>query len=153
MKIIETNPNDIEVQPIIEALSIELEKRFGSSGKNSFQGWKENDLKYVFVKCILDNEVVGCGALRPLSNEIGEIKRMYSKYNRKGIGKEILAYLENKAINLGYSKIHLETRKLNKEACSFYLKNNYEVIENYGVYLNNELALCFGKNLINQVKK
>lgn len=149
MRIIETSPNDPEVQPLIEALSNNLESRFGSSGKNSFQNWEFDNSQYVFVKCIIENEVVGCGALRPLSNEIAEIKRMYSKYSRKGIGNQILSYLENKAMNLGFSKIYLETRKLNAEACSFYLKNNYDVIPNYGKYVNNNLAICFGKNLIN----
>ncbi|HRG18723.1 MAG TPA: GNAT family N-acetyltransferase [Flavobacterium lutivivi] len=149
MRIIETSPNDFEVHPLIEALSNNLESRFGSSGKNSFQNWEFDNSQYVFVKCIIENEVVGCGALRPLSNEIAEIKRMYSKYSRKGIGNQILLYLENKAMNLGFSKIYLETRKLNAEACSFYLKNNYVVIPNYGKYVNNNLAICFGKNLIN----
>lgn len=145
--IIETNPDDIEVEPLIEALSAELEQRFGSSGKNSFQEWDESNKQFVFVKAILDNEVVGCGAIRPISNEIAEIKRMYAKYNRQGIGKAVLDYLENKASLLGYKEVWLETRRINHEACAFYLKYHYQEIPNYGKYIGNEKAICFGKSL------
>ena len=92
--------------------------------------------------------MVGCGAIRPLSNEVAELKRMYSKYNRKGIGKGVFVYLENKAIELGYKEIWLETRRLNYEACTFYIKNNYKEISNYGKYIGNEKATCFGKKFI-----
>lgn len=148
LQIIETKPTDIEVQPLIEALSTELEKRFGSSGKNSFQDWEMKNRKFVFVKAFLANETVGCGAIRPISNKIAELKRMYSRYYRKGIGKQVLIYLENKAKELGYQEIWLETRKLNQEACNFYLKNGYKLITNFGKYAGNEEAICFGKKII-----
>lgn len=150
IQIIETEPKDIEVIPLIEELSAELGKRFGNTGKNSFQEWNEESPKSVFVKAILTNEVVGCGAIRPISNDIAELKRMFSKYNRKGIGEKVLNYLENKAKELEYKEIWLETRKLNQEACAFYLKNGYKEISNYGKYVGNEKAICFGKSITNE---
>ena len=64
-----------------------------------------------------------------------------------GIGIKILIFLENKAKELEYKEIWLETRKRNTEACNFYLKNGYKQIENYGKYVNNNEAICFGKNI------
>ncbi len=145
VQIIETEPTDKEVEPLIEALSTELGQRFGDTGKNSFNEWVKEDSKSVFVKAILNEEAVGCGAIRPISDDIAELKRMYSRYNRKGIGKTVLDYLENKAKKLGYKEIWLETRKLNQEACAFYTKNNYVQIPNFGKYVGNEKAICFGK--------
>ncbi|WP_313386216.1 GNAT family N-acetyltransferase [Chishuiella sp.] len=150
IKIIETSPTDYEVIPLIELLSNELEQRFGSSGKNSFIDWDNECKKSIFVKVYINNEIVGCGAFRPISNEIAELKRMYAKYPRKGIGEIILNYLEEKAKSLDYITIWLETRKLNHEACQFYLKNGYQKIENYGKYIGNDKAICFGKKLINK---
>lgn len=152
LKIIETKPNDIDVEPLIEALSIELEQRFGSSGKNSFQEWDDTDTRFVFVKAMQGNEVIGCGAIRPISNEVAEIKRMYAKYNRQGIGKAVLDYLENKALSLGYKEVWLETRRLNHEACAFYLKHHYQEIPNYGKYIGNEKAICFGNDLTSKTQ-
>jgi GNAT superfamily N-acetyltransferase len=145
IQIIETKPSDNEAAPLIEALSAELGQRFGDTGKNSFKEWDAENSKSIFVKAILIDEAVGCGAIRPISDNIAELKRMYSKYSRKGIGKAVLDYLENKAKEFGYKEIWLETRKLNQEACAFYLKNNYIQIPNFGKYAGNEKAICFGK--------
>jgi GNAT superfamily N-acetyltransferase len=143
IKIIETQPIDNDVEPLIEALSIELGQRFGDTGKNSFQEWDAENSKSIFVKALLMEEAVGCGAIRPISDDIAELKRMYSKYNRKGIGKIVLDYLENRAKELDYKEIWLETRKLNQEACDFYLKNGYTKIPNFGKYIGNDKAICF----------
>ncbi len=147
LQMIVTKPTDFQVVPLIEALSNELGLRFGDTGKNSFQQWDDGNEKFVFIKAICNDEVVGCGAIRPISDEIAEVKRMYSKYNRQGIGKSVLIFLENKARELGYKEIWLETRKLNLEACSFYVKNGYKEIPNFGKYVGKENAICFGKLL------
>ena len=141
------NPTDEKVLPIIEELSANLYLRFGSDGRNSFTDWENNNSKYVFAIAEIDNEIVGCGAIRPISETIGEVKRMYSKYPGKKIGQTILAFLENKAKTTGYSDLILETRVKNQEATHFYIKQDYKVIPNYGKYRDRPEAICFGKSL------
>jgi N-acetylglutamate synthase-like GNAT family acetyltransferase len=114
-----TNPNE-KVAAIIDELSANLYLRFGSDGKNSFTDWQQNNSKYVFVVAEINNEIVGCGAIRPISETVGEVKRMYSKYPRKKIGKTILAFLEDIASKSGYEELILETRIKNTEATHFY---------------------------------
>ncbi|OXA80785.1 Acetyltransferase (GNAT) family protein [Flavobacterium aquidurense] len=142
-----TNPNDEKVLAIIEELSANLYLRFGSDGKNSFTDWEYNDSKFIFAIAEIDNEIVGCGAIRPISENIGEVKRMYSKYPGKKIGQTILAFLENKAKATGYTDLILETRVKNQEASQFYKKQDYNVIPNYGKYTDRPEAICFGKSL------
>jgi GNAT superfamily N-acetyltransferase len=141
-----TNPNE-KVAAIIDELSANLYLRFGSDGKNSFTDWQQNNSKYVFVVAEIKNEIVGCGAIRPISETVGEVKRMYSKYPRKKIGKTILAFLEDIASKSGYEELILETRIKNIEATQFYEKQNYKVIPNYGKYIDRPEAICFGKSL------
>ncbi|MDW8849143.1 GNAT family N-acetyltransferase [Flavobacterium sp. MMLR14_040] len=141
-----TNPNE-KVAAIIDELSANLYLRFGSDGKNSFTEWQQNNSKYVFVVAEINNEIVGCGAIRPISETVGEVKRMYSKYPRKKIGKTILAFLEGIASKSGYEELILETRIKNTEATQFYEKQNYKVIPNYGKYKDRPEAICFGKFL------
>jgi N-acetylglutamate synthase-like GNAT family acetyltransferase len=141
-----TNPNE-KVAAIIDELSANLYLRFGSDGKNSFTDWQQNNSKYVFVVAEINNEIVGCGAIRPISETVGEVKRMYSKYPRKKIGKTILAFLEDIASKSGYEELILETRIKNTEATQFYEKQNYKVIPNYGKYKDRPEAICFGKSL------
>lgn len=141
------NPSDEKVAAIIEELSINLYLRFGSDGKNSFTDWEYNNSKFVFVIANLDNQIVGCGAIRPISDTIGEVKRMYSKFPGKKIGQSILAFLEDKAKEIGYTDLILETRVKNQEAIQFYQKQGYKTIPNYGKYIDRPEAICLGKSL------
>ncbi|MBZ4036661.1 GNAT family N-acetyltransferase [Flavobacterium sp. 17A] len=141
------NPNEKEALEIIEQLSINLFSRFGSDGKNSFTDWKNDDLKFVFVVAKINNKIVGCGAIRPIDENTGEIKRMYATLPRKGIGQTILNFLESKAKDIGYSNLILETRVKNNEAIQFYKNKGYEVIPNYGKYIDRPEAICLGKSL------
>lgn len=142
-----TNPDDEKATQIIEELSQNLFLRFGSDGKNSFTDWKNDNKKFIFVLAEMDTEIVGCGALRPISENIGEIKRMYAKYSGKKIGNTILGFLEEKAKQLNYTQLILETRLKNTEAVPFYKKQGYDVIPNYGKYINRPEAICLGKSL------
>lgn len=142
-----SNPNDPSTHSIIEELSQNLYDRFGSDGKNSFTDWEYNNSKYIFVVAELNNEIVGCGAIRPISEKRGEVKRMFAKYPRKSIGQSILAFLETKAKELNYEELVLETRVKNEEACSFYLNSNYIKTPNYGKYADRLDAACFQKTL------
>ncbi|HSD08249.1 GNAT family N-acetyltransferase [Flavobacterium sp.] len=141
------NPDDENVIVIIEELSANLYRRFGSDGRNSFNDWKQNNPKYIFVIAEIDNKIVGCGAIRPITEKVGEVKRMFSKYPGKKIGQTILSYLENKGREVGYEELVLETRIQNEEAKRFYLKSNYKTIANYGKYVDRPEAICFGKFL------
>jgi len=141
------NPNNEKVLAITEELSENLYLRFGSDGKNSFQDWENENSKFVFVVAEINSEIVGCGAIRPIDQNIGEVKRMYAKYPGKKIGQTILGFLENEAVNLGYTNLVLETRVKNESAVQFYQKQGYKVIPNYGKYTDRPEAICLEKSL------
>ncbi len=145
--IVTINPDDKKAFEITEELSANLLMRFGSSGKNSFTDWQPDNSKFVFVIAELNNEIVGCGAFRPIDENTAEVKRMYSKLPQKKIGTSILTFLEEKAKNIGFTNLVLETRVKNHEAVQFYTKHKYQVIPNYGKYINRPEAICFGKSL------
>ena len=141
------NPDDEKVLAITEELSENLYIRFGSDGKNSFQDWENENSKFVFVVAEINTEIVGCGAIRPIDTTTGEVKRMYAKYPGKKIGQTILDFLENKALNLGYTNLILETRVKNESAIQFYQKQGYKIIPNYGKYTDRPEAICLEKSL------
>ncbi|WDF59012.1 GNAT family N-acetyltransferase [Flavobacterium sp. KACC 22758] len=142
------NPDDEKATSILEELSSNLYLRFGSDGRNSFTDWQNNNAKFVFVTAELNNEIIGCGAIRPIEGNIGEVKRMYSKFRGKKIGQTILAFLEKEAKKIGFTELVLETRVKNLEAVEFYKKQQYNIIPNYGKYIDRPEAICFGKSLI-----
>lgn len=149
MIIIETSPSIPDAVKLIDELSTTLETITGSSGRNSFSSDDVSTSRSAFVIAYDDNnKAVGCGAIRPIDKNIAEIKRVYARTQAKGIGTEILRYLEEKAKKLGYHMLWLETRIINKKAVSFYEKNGYHRIKNYGKYINNSKAVCFEKLLL-----
>ncbi|EKQ57214.1 GNAT family N-acetyltransferase [Clostridium sp. Maddingley MBC34-26] len=149
MRIIETQPNTQDAISLMEQLSNSLEVITGDSEKNSFN---LNDVcvpRSLFVVAYNEGgEAIGCGAIRPINEEVAEVKRMFAKIKEIGVGSEILQYLENQAQKLGYSALWLETRLINKRAVSFYEKRGYHRISNYGKYVNKPEAICFEKNII-----
>jgi ribosomal protein S18 acetylase RimI-like enzyme len=72
---------------------------------------------------------------------------MYTRKSNCGIGKKILVFLENEEKKYGYKIIRLETRKRNINDVNFYANNGYKIIQNYGKYINNNMAVCFEKQL------
>lgn len=148
MRIIETQPNIQDAVDLMEELSKSLELITGDSGKSSFNS---NDVcvpRSLFVVAYDEyGEAIGCGAIRPINEDVAEVKRMFAKTKKRGVGSEILHYLEKQAQNLGYSTLWLETRVVNKRAVSFYEKRGYYRIPNYGKYVNRPEAVCFAKNI------
>ena len=90
---------------------------------------------------------VGCGALRPYTQTIGELKRMYARPGTRGVGAAILAHLEELARGWGYRALWLETGRENTAAIAFYARHGYEPVPNFGPYAGRANAVCFGKNL------
>lgn len=150
MKITKSEPWSKDAIILIEELSKTLEKITGDNGKNSFNHKDVCVPRSLFVVAYDHEEkAVGCGAFRPINEEVAEVKRMFSKEESTGVGGEILSYLEKEAYNMGYSKIWLETRIVNERAVAFYKKRGYNQIANYGKYIGNEKAICFEKILKN----
>jgi len=96
-----------------------------------------------------DEKPVGCGAVRELTADVMEVKRMFTlpDYRKRGIAKEILAELEKWSKELGYRKCVLETGKRQPEAIDLYLKRGYSRIANYGQYVGVDNSVCFEKEL------
>ncbi|HBU6130041.1 GNAT family N-acetyltransferase [Enterobacter sp. 168J2] len=138
-----------ESQRLIDNLSSELAAITGDRGTRHFNADAMMAERTLWVVAKNDNgDAVGCGALRPLSEQIAELKRMYSDRSEPGIGQALLAFLEASAQRLGYGEIWLETRKVNRRAVNFYERNGYSVIDNYGPYIGRQEAVCFAKKFM-----
>jgi hypothetical protein len=149
MRIIKKNPNEPDAVVLMDELSKSLELITGDSGKNSFNSEDVCVPRSLFVIAYDDNgQAVGCGGIRPINQSIAEVKRMFAKVKAKGVGTEILSYIETQAREMGYSTLQLETRLINERAISFYKSRGYQCIPNYGKYVNNPKAICFEKRII-----
>ena len=102
-----------------------------------------------FLIAYVDGSPIGCGGLRQHSPGVGEIKRMYVEPGARklGIGRAILRALEQRARELGYPTLRLETGARQPEAISLYESEGYYPIEPYGFYRDSPLSRCFEKHL------
>jgi ribosomal protein S18 acetylase RimI-like enzyme len=149
MEIRETHANHPDAIRLVNELSVILEELTGASGKNSFDPDDTYLPRALFVVAYNEKqEAIGCGAIRPLTQEIAEVKRMYAKSRTQGVGTKILSYLEIQAQRYGYTYLRLETRLINTQAVSFYEKSGYHRIPNYGKYKNKSEAVCFEKCIL-----
>jgi len=92
---------------------------------------------------------VGCVAVRPLGEEICEMKRLFVKPAHRGrkVGRELALAIIEEAKRLGYKAMRLDTVVAMKEASSLYKALGFQPIDAY--YYNPlrgamyfELKLC-----------
>ena len=93
-----SDPFSSESHRLIEMLSAELAAITGDSGKSNFTVEAMNDDKALWVLAKnTHGEAIGCGAIRPITQNIAELKRMFSDRSVPGVGGALLTFLETSA--------------------------------------------------------
>ena len=138
-----------ESMAMLARLTAELAARYNDDGVGDFRPEDLDQQGSGFLVGRWDTIAVACGAYRPLESDIGEIKRMYvdPAYRGKGIGRKLLAVLEERARLAGYARIWLETGTRQPEAVKLYESTGYRRIEPYGFYRWDPRSICFEKLL------
>jgi GNAT superfamily N-acetyltransferase len=82
-----------------------------------------------------DEETMAGGALRRLSDEVGEIERMWTAplARGRGYGRRVLAVLEAAALDYGYRTLRLKAAPSQAAALALYRSVGYEPSESPGV--------------------
>ncbi|SEW18278.1 GNAT family N-acetyltransferase [[Clostridium] fimetarium] len=127
---------------------------------NHIVGCEENRLQYIQynkledihdVIIVYDEAIpIGCASFKLFGNDIAEVKRVFIKeeYRGKGISKELLNLIEERAKEKGFKKLILESGEPLVQAMSLYKKSGYVIIENYGQYKCMKDSICMGKTII-----
>jgi GNAT superfamily N-acetyltransferase len=87
----------------------------------------------LFLRVRDADTVVGCGAARRLEARVGEVKRMWIDPGARGrgLGRRLLAALEDAARDLGYDRLRLDTHEVLVEAIGLYESRGYRRIGRY----------------------
>jgi len=150
IKVTVENPFDAICVELVRELSAELGPLYGTDGTALFSPADVTIPRAAFVVAWLNDEAVGCGALRPMDDDsIAEVKRMYVRPAARGngISRKILTKLEELAAEFKYAALQLETGNLQTEAISLYASSGYVRIDCYEPYVDNPYSICYEKRL------
>jgi putative acetyltransferase len=128
--------------PIIKKLVIETLAEFGATGsgfassdkelQDMYQAYQADNKRFYVVE--MDGEVLGCGGVAPLDGEensgICELRKMYfdAKLRGQGAGKKLIDLCIEKATQIGFHTMYLETIPEMKIAQGLYKSRGFEYL-------------------------
>lgn len=139
-------------RPLTDAQADELRERYGGwEGAGSEPEPELFDDPYgCFLVARLDGKPVGCaGICRCEGESTAELRRMYvaPEARRLGIARALMTALEEKARELDYAILRLETGPEQPEAVLLYETGGFGVIPNFGPYTAQRRSICMEKPL------
>ena len=128
------DPRDPDAQRCLRAYEAELASRF-DAGFDPAQSISATDEEMtppagLFLVATIDGEPAGCGALKFHGDAPAEIKRMWVAPSARGLGlgRQILAQLEERAKENGARVLRLETNRALREAIGMYRSAGYREV-------------------------
>jgi ribosomal protein S18 acetylase RimI-like enzyme len=147
LRVVHVDPDHADARRVVAQLDAALAAITGDSGAASFDPQDCRGALACFVLAYAaDGSAVGCGAVRALAGDIGELKRMYARPG-SGAGAYLLAALEQYAAACGYRHLWLSTRRVNARAVAFYERHGYAPVAPYGRYVGRAASICLGRRL------
>jgi putative acetyltransferase len=98
-----------------------------------------------------DEALAGCGALKELTPEHGEIKSMHTALAHRGMGvaTQLLAHILNEARARGYQRVSLETGSMAAfaPARALYSRFGFQVCPPFAQYREDPYSVCMTLDL------
>ena len=139
-------------RPLTDAQAEELRVRYGGWEGAGSEPEPElfEDPDGHFIVARLDGSPIGCaGICRCEGKQTAELRRMYVApgARRAGVARTLMTALEEKARELGYRTLRLETGPEQPEAVHLYETGGFTVIHNFGPYTGQRRSICMEKPL------
>src|SRR5205807_2406450 len=140
-----------DAQTLIARLNAELTERYPKAEDRHFElaEGQVSEGRGVFLVARMNGDPIGCGALRQLDPVTGELKRMYVAPDARGngVGRRVLAELEQHARSLGLRRLVLETGDRQHEAIALYNGAGFTRVPCFGEYAGSAVSICLEKDL------
>ncbi len=142
-------PDTPDALSLITELQTHLESFYPPESRHGFSVEKLLAEGVPFFVLRADGIPAGCGAIKLVGSEYGELKRMYVRpsYRGSGFGKLMIDHLAEYARLHTIMVLRLETGIYQHEAIGLYERVGFVRIPPFGPYTNDPLSLCYEKQL------
>jgi len=136
---------------LVDAMVTEMDQLYGQPpGGGVGSGASPSDFTPptgAFLVIYAGGKPVAGGGLKRDDDGVAEIKRMYvvPAARRQGLGRQLLEALEDRARELGYARIRLDTGPRQPHAQAMYERAGYHPIDNYN---GNSMAAFWGEKIL-----
>ena len=140
-------PDAADARALIAELDAHLEPLYP---RKSRHGYSVEQLLAEAVAFFLVRESglpAGCGGIKLVGSEYGEVKRMYVRpqFRGRGLAKLMLNYLTDHARAQGIGIVRLETGIHQRAAIELYERAGFRRIPPFGDYQEDPLSRCYEK--------
>ncbi|MCQ6268154.1 GNAT family N-acetyltransferase [Fictibacillus sp. WQ 8-8] len=115
----------------------------------NLEGLRKPDI--TFWSAWEDGELLGCGALKELDRQHGEIKSMRtsSLHLRKGVARRMLEHIQEEAKQRGYRRLSLETGSMEafEPARRLYASFGFQTCKPFAEYIEDPNSVFMTKDL------
>lgn len=142
-------PDTPDAKLLILELQTHLESFYPPESRHGFSVQKLIAENVAFFVLRADGQPAGCGGVKLVGRDYGELKRMYVRPQFRGsrFGQKILDHLAGHARAHGVALLRLETGIHQQAAIRLYEKAGFRRIPPFGPYTNDPLSLCYEKQL------
>ncbi len=149
LELLDAGYGDDATAVLIDELQQELTERYGGPDASPVDPLQFTAPSGVFLVAVLAGQAVGCVGLRRVDEADVELKRMYVRpgHRRRGLARLIIAAVEDRARQLGYARVLLETGVQQPEAIALYESHGYRRITGFGHYRCEPHSRSYAKTL------
>ena len=142
-------PDSPDATSLIEELEAALAPHYPVESRHGLSVQRLIAESVAFFVIRLDGVPAGCGGIKVVAGEYGELKRMYVRpsFRGRGLGKRLIDVLAAHACEQRVTLLRLETGIHQLEAIGLYERAGFHRIPPFGPYRADPLSLCFEKQL------
>ena len=146
MDIVFSDEKDERFLKLVDELDAGYYERIGDE-LSKYDSYNEFKNPHVVILALDNDTAVACASYRVLDNDSVEFKRVFVKkeYRKRGIAYNLIVQLEKSVIERNFRYSYIVTGKNNHAAIGLYKKLNYELIDNFGQFGDDDRVVCMRK--------
>ena len=143
------HPDTPDALLLINELQTHLESFYPPESRHGFSVERLIADAVAFFVLRADGRPAGCGGIKLVGREYGELKRMFVRpeFRGAGFGEMLVEHLAAHALAHGVTLLRLETGIHQQAAIRLYGRLGFRRIPPFGPYTNDPVSLCYEMRL------